>query len=106
MSGIVVGILVAYGAVQFVGTEIDYRSLASQVQRTARVAHETPDEGLAAQIRTKASELGLPPGAGRATIRRLPGNRISITVQYPDSLTFFGRWHWVRGRRIQIEYTY
>lgn len=106
LTGIVIVFLLAYTAVQFIGAEIDYRAIASQVQRSARVAHETPDEGLAAQIKVKANELGLPPAAGRATIRRLSGNRISIAVQYPDSVTFFGRWHWVRDRRIQIEYNY
>ncbi len=105
LSLIVLGLL-GYFAVGFVGSEIDYRALTSQVQRSARVAHETPDPGLVAQIRAKAEELGLPRVAGAAQIQRPADNRIQISVQYPDTLTFFSRWHWVRTRRIRIDQTY
>lgn len=106
LLSILVLILVGYAAVEFIGNEISYRGLAHQVQESARAAHETPDAGLAQQIREKAAELGLPASAGNATIRRLAGNRISITVQYPDTVTFFGRFHIVRGRRVDVEMGY
>lgn len=106
LLAIAVFLVLGYGAVEIIGAEIDYRSLSSQVQRTARVARETPDEGMAAQVQAKAAELGLPPAAGAATIRRLPGDRVAITVTYPDTIWFFDRFHWVRNRRIHVEQAY
>ncbi|MCG8470105.1 MAG: hypothetical protein MJB57_18165 [Gemmatimonadetes bacterium] len=96
-------LVAGYVGVEYVGAEIDYRSLSSQVQRTAVAARETPDDGLVGQIRDKAAELGLPASAGAPSIRRPAQNRVTISVSYPDSITFFGRWHWVLDRRIQVD---
>jgi len=106
LFAILVLVAAGYVGVQFIGAEIDFRSLSSQVQRTSRVANETPDAGLQAQIRAKAAELGLPPSAGSSTIERPAVNKVAITVQYPDTVKFFGRWTWVIGRRIHVEQTY
>lgn len=106
LLGVLVGIVAAYAGVQFIGTEIDFRSLSSEVQRVARSAGDTPDEAIRNQITTKVTELGLPQRAGAATIRRLPGNRIQIALSYPDTLSFFGRWEWVWTRRIDIDQVY
>jgi len=106
LFGILILVAGGYVGVQLIGAEIDYRSLASQVQRTARVANETPDAGLQAQIRAKAAELGLPPSAGASTIEHPATNHVIISVQYTDSVTFFGKWHWVQGRRIHVEQAY
>lgn len=106
LLGIAVLLVGGYAGVEVIGAEIDYRSLSSQVQRTARVANETPDEAMAAQIRDKAVELGLPGSAGNAQIRRLPDRQVQIDVAYPDTISFFERFHWVRMRRIHVEQTY
>lgn len=106
LLGILVLVLAGYAGVEVIGAEIDYRSLSSQVQRTARVAYETPDDVMAAQIRDKVAELGLPPSAGNAQIRRVPERRVQIDVAYPDTISFFDRFHWVRMRRIHVEQTY
>jgi len=103
---VVVLILAGYVGVGFVGAEIDYRSLSSQVQRSALAARETPDAGVAAQIREKAAELALPPAAGAPTIARPATNRVTISVVYADTISFFGRWHWVIDRRIDVDQSY
>ncbi len=99
-------VLAAYAAVQVAGSEIDFRALQAEIQSQARLASESTDQALATAVAEKAAELELPAVAGRASIRRLPGHRIQIVVQYPDTVTFFHRWHWVRNRRIQIDQTY
>lgn len=106
LFGVLVGLLGAYGGVQYIGTEIDYRALKGEVQRIAASAGETPDEMMLGHVRTKVAELGLPQRAGAATIRRLPDNRISIALSYPDTLSFFGRWDYVWTRRVNVEQIY
>lgn len=106
LVGVVVLILAGYAAVEFIGAEIDYRALSSQVQRSALAARETPDAGVAVQIREKAAELALPPSAGAPSIARPGPNRVTISLAYPDSVSFFGRWHWVIDRRIDVDQTY
>ena len=57
-------------------------------------------------IASTVSSLQLPVVAGRVTIRRFPEDRIQIIIQYPDPIDVFGRWEWVRNRRIQVDQTY
>lgn len=99
-------ILAGYSGVIFVGSEIDYRSYRSEAERQAGLAAEQTDEEIRAILQRRATELGLPPAAARVEVRRSPGNRITIAAQYPDTLTFLDRWHWVRPRRILIEQGY
>jgi len=93
----------AYVGVVYVGSELDYRTLAGEAQRRADLAAEESDEEIIAILQRRAAELGLPPQAGRFDIRRMPGNRIKITAAYTDTLTFLNRWDWLRPRRIDIE---
>ena len=37
---------------------------------------------------------------------RRPGNVITIRLGYADTLTFAGRWDWIRSRRLYIEDQY
>lgn len=106
LLAILLFVLAAYVGVQFVGTEIDYQALKTEVEDLARAAHETPDETIREAIQNEAARLELPAAAGRPTIRRSPPGRIQITVQYPDSLSLFDRWYWVRSRRIDVDRTY
>jgi hypothetical protein len=95
-----------YAVVQVAGSEIDFRALRGEVQTQARLARESLDETMVSVISAEAARLGLPQAAGNPTIRRLPGDRIRITVAYPDTVTFLDRWHWVRTRRIDVEQGY
>lgn len=106
LLGILFLVLGGYVGIQFAGTEIDYQTLKSEVEDLARVADETGDAGIREAIQNEAARLELPAAAGRPAIRRVPPNRIQITVQYPDSLSFFDRWYWVRQRRIDVDQTY
>jgi len=106
LLGILFLVLAGYAGVQFAGTEIDYQTLKSEVEDLARVARETGDAAIREAIANEAARLGLPAAAGRPAIRRVPSNRIQITVQYPDSLTLFNRWYWVRQRQIAVDRTY
>ncbi len=106
LLAILILVLVGYGAVQFVGKEIDYQTLRSEAQDLARQALDTPDQTIREGIQNEASRLELPVSAGHPTIRRTPPNHIQITIQYPDSLTLFHRWYWVRQRRIEVDLTY
>lgn len=106
LFGILLLVLVAYAGVQLVGTEIDYQTLKSEVEDVARAAAETPDRSIREAVQNEATRLGLPASAGRPTIRRTPPNRIQITIQYPDSLSLFDRWYWVRQRRIDVDQIY
>ncbi len=103
LLGLVILILGGYTAVVYAGSEIDFRQLRSEAQEQARNAAELDDAAIASRLTELAAELGLPQAAGQAQIRRLPGDRITITIQYPDEPTFFDRWKWVRTRRIQID---
>jgi hypothetical protein len=89
-----------------VGSEIDYRQLTREVRRQASLASERDDQAIRDAIASTVSSLQLPEIAGRVTIRRFPENRIQIIIQYPDPIDVFGRWQWVRNRRIQVDQTY
>ncbi len=106
LVGLAILVVVGYVAVLFAGSEIDYRQLQSEVRQQAGLAAELEDQEIRDAIAAQAAELQLPAPAGRATIRRLPGDRIEIVIQYPDAIDFFGRWQWVLNRRIQIDQTY
>lgn len=103
---LLLAIVAAYVGVVYVGSEIDYRSYVSEAERQAGLASEHTDEEIRTTLQRRADELGLPPVARRVDIRRSPGRRITIAAQYPDTLTFLERWHWVRPRRIRVEATY
>ncbi|MDX1393005.1 MAG: hypothetical protein R3195_01395 [Gemmatimonadota bacterium] len=106
LLGLLLLLVGGYAAVQFAGSEFRYRSLVDVVQREANLAAEQDDESIRQTIAEEAARLQLPPTAGRPTIRRFPGGRIEITIQYPDPVEFLGRWEWVLNRRIQIDQTY
>jgi hypothetical protein len=106
LLGILILIVGGYVAVLVAGSEIDYRQLASEVQRQAGLAAEREDQDIREAIAARVGDLQLPAAAGQATIRRFPENRIQIIIQYPDPIDFFGQWQWVRTRRIQIDQTY
>lgn len=103
---IAVLIFAGYFGIAFAGSEIDYRQLESEAWRQAGLAAQQDDQAIIGILARRATELGLPASATRPTIRRFPGDRIQIIIQYPDVLDFFGRWQWVRHRRIQIDQTY
>ena len=103
LLGLVLFLIAGYAGYLVLGSEIDYRQLQSEVQRQASLATESTDQEIQEAIAARAAELQLPAPAGRATIRRLPGNRVQIAIQYPETIEFFGRWQWVRTRRIQID---
>jgi len=96
----------AYVGIGVIRSEMDYRKLQSAVVQRARLAEEQPDRTIREGLQARAAELGLPPAAGQPTIRRFPGNRIQIIIQYPAVLDFFGRWQWTRNRRIEIDQKY
>ncbi|MDX1578773.1 MAG: hypothetical protein R3266_09815 [Gemmatimonadota bacterium] len=106
LVSILLFVLVGYAAVEFIGAEVTYRDLLHEVQESVRAAYETPDREITRRIREKAEELDLPASASTPTIRRLADNRITVTVQYPDTITFFDRLHIVRDRRISVEGSY
>lgn len=106
LLGILFLVLAGYAGIQFAGTEIDYQTLKSEVEDLARAARETGDATIREAIQNEAARLELPAAAGNPVIRRVPPDRIQITVQYPDSLTLFDRWYWVRERRIDVDRTY
>lgn len=98
--------LAGYAAVLYAGSEIDYRQLVGEVQRQASLAAERDDQAIRDAIAATVAARQLPTVAGQATIRRFPGSRIQIVIQYPDPIDFFGRWQWVRTRRIQVDQAY
>lgn len=98
--------LAAYVGVIFVGSEFDYRALKGEAQRQANMAAQETDDEIRTALENRAQELELPPQAARFDVRRVPGNRISITGGYQDTLTFLDRWDWIRPRRIEIEQAY
>lgn len=106
LLGLAIVLIAGYGAVVLAGSEIDYRQLQGEAQRQAALAAELDDEAIQEAIAAQAAELQLPAPAGRATIRRLPGDRIQISIQYQDTVEFFGRWERVRSRRILIDQEY
>ena len=106
LIGIAVLIVIGYVAVGLAGNEIDYWQLESEAQRQAGLAVERDDQAIREALASRAIELELPAAAGQATIRRFPGDRIQIIIQYPQVLELFGRWQLVRDRRIQIDRTY
>ena len=106
LLSLVVLVLAGYFAVLYAGSEIDYRQLQSEVQDRAAEAGDLDDQAIRQAIAARAAALQLPAAAGQATIRRFPGNRIQISISYPDALDFFGQWQWVRNRRIQVDQTY
>jgi len=95
-----------YVGAGFVESEMDYRKLQSTVLQHARFAAEEPDQTIRTGLQTRAAELGLPSVAGQPTIRRFPESRIQIIIRYPEVHDFFGRWQWVRNRRIAIDQKY
>lgn len=106
LIGIAALIFAGYFAFELIESEIEYRQLKSEAWRQAGLAAEQDDQAIRRVLARRATELGLPAGAARPTIRRFPGDRIQIIIQYPDVVDFFGRWQWVHNRRIQIDQTY
>lgn len=93
----------AYVAVLYIGSEYDFRSLRGEAQRQAGLASQMTDEEILGELQRRARELGLPEQAERLEVRRIPGNRIQISGHYSDTLKLFGRWEWIRPRRINIQ---
>jgi len=106
LIALVLFVLGAYVGVKVVRSEMDYRRLQSAAVQHARLAEEQPDQTIREGLQARAAELGLPAAAGQPTIRRFPDHRIQIIIQYPAALDFFGRWQWVRSRRIEIDRKY
>ncbi len=95
-----------YFGVVYIGSEVDYRSLSGEMQRQAGLAAELSDPEILQNLQRQVRDLGLPPAAEQIMIRRQPGNLITLSTQYPETLTFFGRWEWNRTRRIRVEQSY
>ncbi len=95
-----------YFGVVYVGSEVDYRSLSNEMQRQAGMAGELSDQEILQNLQRQVRDLGLPTAAERIDILRQPGDRIILSTQYPETLTFFGRWEWNRTRRIRVEQSY
>jgi hypothetical protein len=95
-----------YAGVLVLGGEIDYQQLRTEAQRQAGLAGEMDDDAIRMSIATRARSLRMPDSAARPAIRRFPQRRIQIIIQYAEPIDFFGKWQWVRDRRIQIDQTY
>lgn len=94
--------LAGYAAVLLVGSEFKYRSVEQAIDqelRTTKPLATSPREIRAAVV-ARIEDLGLPPSARNVELSRLPEGGVVVSFAYPDTITFFGRWHWVRTRRI------
>ncbi len=98
--------LAAYGAVIVLGSEFDYRSLETEMRRQATLAAESSDDEIRDAVVAQVHRRGLPSTAEVVSIRRLPGNRIRLSLRYQDTLIFLDRWTWVRPRRLQVLESY
>lgn len=99
---ILVLVLGVYAAIQVLASEMSFRSLQKAVEQQARLAETRTDQEIREEILTRVRELELPRSAENISVRRLPGEGVLITVGYPDTVTFFDRWRWVRQRQISI----
>jgi len=95
-----------YAGILVLGGEIDYQQLRTEAQRQAGLAGEFDDDAIRMALATRAQSLHLPASAARPAIRRFPQGRIQIIIQYAEPIDFFGKWQWVRDRRILIDQTY
>lgn len=99
--------LVVLGAGFYVGvgvvrSEFDFRSLQKSVERQVGLAESTSDDDIRGVIVDRMRELGLPSSAERVQVQRLAGGGAVVSLAYPDTVTFLGRWDWIRIRRIRI----
>ncbi|MFQ5678659.1 MAG: hypothetical protein ACE5HP_04300 [Gemmatimonadota bacterium] len=83
-------------------SEIDFRSLQNRAEQEARISETRSDDEIRQTLVARARELGLPRTAERVGIQRFPGGDALITIAYPDTVTFLGRWSWIRMRRISV----
>lgn len=102
LFGILLLTLGVYAAIQILASEMDFRSLQRAVEQQARYAETRTDQEIRQDLVTRVRELGLPRSAENVVVRRMLGDGVLITVGYPDTVSFFGRWHWVRQRQISI----
>ena len=91
-----------YVGVDVVRSEFDYRSLQKSVERQVGLAESTSDDDIRGAIVDRIRELGLPRSAERVELQRFADGGAVVSLAYPDTVTFLGRWDWIRIRRIRI----
>lgn len=92
-----------YAGAKFLGSEMDYRSVQEVASREARLAESKTDQEIREEVLAKVQELGLPPSAHDVRVRRLDNGRVRVSLAYPDTLRFLGRWEWVTLREISVQ---
>lgn len=100
---VALGLVAVHVGIVFLGAELDYRSIRGEASRQAARAVDQNDEDIRAALVARADALGLPPSASDITIQRRLGSVISIRFGYADTLTFAGRFDWLRRRQIVLE---
>lgn len=91
-----------YAGAMVLGSEMEYRSLQETASQQARLAETNTDEEIRQAVVAKAGELELPATAHDVQVRRLGSGTVHVSLAYPDTVRFFGRWDWVRMRRISV----
>ncbi len=92
-----------YAGVLILASEMDYRSLQETASREARFAETKTDEEIRREVLAKVEELELPPSAHAVRVHRLGDGRVQVSLAYPDTIRFLGRWEWVRLREIAVQ---
>jgi hypothetical protein len=89
-----------YAGILILGHEFDYRSLQEAASQEVRLAETKTDDEIRQVLLDKVAELELPPGARDIRVQRLPNGSVLVTIAYPDTIRFLGRWEWVQLREI------
>lgn len=100
MLGIILLAAAVYAGALILGSEFEYRSMQEAVSQEVRLAETKTDEEILEALLTKAAELDLPPSARNIRVQRLPDGGAHVTLAYPDTIRFLGRWEWVQLRQI------
>lgn len=95
--------IAVYAGIKLLASEMRYRSIQETASREARFAETKTDEEIHQAVLDEVIDLELPPAAHRVRVRRLSGGRVHVSLAYPDTVRFLGRWEWVRPRRISVQ---
>lgn len=92
----------AYAGVLILRSEMNYRSIQETAAQEVRLAETSTDEEIRQAVLDKVADLGLPPGAREIRVQRSTDGSVLVSLAYPDTIRFFGRWEWVRLRELSV----
>lgn len=100
---LLVAAVAVYAGIKVLASEMDYRSIQETAFQEARLAETKTDEEIRRVVLAKVADLELPPSARQVRVERLSGGRVHVSLAYPDTVRFFGRWEWVRPRQVSVQ---